>query len=189
MAKHYGNWVSGNSDVVPTALEQYGAWNTNEQFRQKGPLGLWPIVTSPSQVATPLGSIVFALSSGALDEALNTGDYLVPSGQAVSTVTYSELFSDYGYTFGGSGSSFNLPNLSTEFLYLKPTVASGVVPSGQFKGKIPDHSHSYTRRAGAVGGNGFAGGPCFRSTGEGNTSLGNSSPAHSQNRAPSFLLI
>lgn len=37
--------------------------------------------------------------------------YLLCDGQSVSTTTYAALFAAIGYQYGGSGSSFNLPNL------------------------------------------------------------------------------
>lgn len=43
-------------------------------------------------------------------------DYLIPSGQSLSTTDYPELFQVLGYTFGGSGTSFNLPNLDNKFV-------------------------------------------------------------------------
>jgi microcystin-dependent protein len=37
--------------------------------------------------------------------------YLLCTGQSVSTTTYADLFAVIGYTYGGSGSSFTIPNL------------------------------------------------------------------------------
>jgi microcystin-dependent protein len=37
--------------------------------------------------------------------------YLVCAGQSVSTTTYADLYGVIGYTYGGSGSFFNLPDL------------------------------------------------------------------------------
>ena len=37
--------------------------------------------------------------------------YLLCQGQSVSTTTFADLFSAIGYTYGGSGSSFIIPNL------------------------------------------------------------------------------
>jgi microcystin-dependent protein len=37
--------------------------------------------------------------------------YLLCQGQSISTTTYSNLFAAIGYTYGGSGSSFIVPNL------------------------------------------------------------------------------
>jgi phage-related tail fiber protein len=42
--------------------------------------------------------------------------YLECNGQSVSTTTYPELFSAIGYTYGGSGASFNVPDLRGEFI-------------------------------------------------------------------------
>lgn len=38
--------------------------------------------------------------------------WFICNGRSVSTTTYAELFSVIGYRYGGSGSNFNLPNLS-----------------------------------------------------------------------------
>jgi len=38
--------------------------------------------------------------------------WLSCNGASVSTTTYATLFAKIGYTHGGSGSSFNLPNIS-----------------------------------------------------------------------------
>jgi len=40
--------------------------------------------------------------------------YLLCEGQSVSTTTYSALFDVIGYTYGGSGASFNIPNLQNK---------------------------------------------------------------------------
>lgn len=37
--------------------------------------------------------------------------YFLCQGQSLSTTTYADLFAVLGYTYGGGGSSFNLPNL------------------------------------------------------------------------------
>jgi microcystin-dependent protein len=39
----------------------------------------------------------------------------VCDGSSLSTTTYSRLFAEIGYIWGGSGASFNLPNLSDRF--------------------------------------------------------------------------
>lgn len=38
--------------------------------------------------------------------------YLACNGASVSTATYAALFAKISYTYGGSGSSFTLPNIS-----------------------------------------------------------------------------
>ena len=42
--------------------------------------------------------------------------YLECNGQSVSTTVYPELFSAIGYLYGGSGATFNVPDLRGEFL-------------------------------------------------------------------------
>ena len=58
----------------------------------------------------PIGSIIYYPSSSPPD------GYLKANGASLNTSTYSDLFSVFGYTFGGSGSSFNLPDLRGEFI-------------------------------------------------------------------------
>lgn len=42
--------------------------------------------------------------------------WLKCNGASLSTTTYSSLFGGIGYTFGGSGASFNVPDLRGEFI-------------------------------------------------------------------------
>tara|TARA_R110001632_G_scaffold32795_1_gene84531 strand:- start:418 stop:822 length:405 start_codon:yes stop_codon:yes gene_type:complete len=42
--------------------------------------------------------------------------FIKANGASISTSTYSDLFAVIGYTFGGSGGSFNVPDLRGEFL-------------------------------------------------------------------------
>lgn len=39
--------------------------------------------------------------------------WLLCNGASVSTTTYSTLFAKIAYSFGGSGASFNLPNIAS----------------------------------------------------------------------------
>ena len=68
------------------------------------------------------------LGSGNLDVSLPAGfilmmadndvlsGYLECDGSSLSTTTYSALFNRIGYLYGGSGSSFNIPDLRGEFI-------------------------------------------------------------------------
>jgi microcystin-dependent protein len=58
----------------------------------------------------PAGSVIFVAKS-----TVPTG-YLSCNGASLSTATYATLFAAIGYTFGGSGASFTLPDLRGEFL-------------------------------------------------------------------------
>ena len=59
---------------------------------------------------TPAGAVIY--------HAANTPPtgFIKANGASLSTTTYADLFAAIGYTFGGSGGSFNLPDLRGEFL-------------------------------------------------------------------------
>ncbi len=70
-------------------------------------VGLTPWV---SEIGTPAGIVdVFAGASAPLG-------YLLCHGQSVSTTAYPALFTAIGYTYGGSGDKFNVPDLRGVFL-------------------------------------------------------------------------
>lgn len=59
---------------------------------------------------TPTGTLIyFAMPTPP------TG-FIKANGAGLSTTTYAALFAVLGYTYGGSGASFNLPDLRGEFL-------------------------------------------------------------------------
>src|SRR5690606_26931263 len=58
----------------------------------------------------PTGSIVWLGSSNI------PAGFLKCNGAILSTSTYSSLFSAIGYTFGGSGDSFNVPDIRGRFI-------------------------------------------------------------------------
>jgi len=89
--------------------------------------------------------------------------YLLCQGQSLSTTTFGNLFNVIGYTYGGSGSSFSLPNLEnrvpvgkgpdTEFDVLGETGGAKTVTlttanmaahthSGTTGNQSADHTHS-----------------------------------------------
>jgi microcystin-dependent protein len=58
----------------------------------------------------PSGTIIYHSTSTA-----PTG-YLKANGASLSTTTYATLFAVIGYTYGGSGASFTLPDLRGQFI-------------------------------------------------------------------------
>ena len=68
----------------------------------------------PTKVAESLVGIGFSLPPGIVLPygGINAPDgYLFCTGQELSTADYPELFAVIGYTYGGEGDVFNLPNL------------------------------------------------------------------------------
>ena len=58
----------------------------------------------------PAGSIIYHAASSA------PSGYIKANGASLSTTTYATLFAAIGYTYGGSGGSFNVPDLRGEFI-------------------------------------------------------------------------
>ena len=58
-----------------------------------------------SAAAVPVGTVVAAISGASMP----TG-WLICNGQSIAVATYGDLYSVVGYQYGGSGSSFNIPN-------------------------------------------------------------------------------
>lgn len=44
------------------------------------------------------------------------GNYMIADGRSLSKTAYPELFAKIGYTFGGSGDNFNIPNMTDLFV-------------------------------------------------------------------------
>jgi len=108
-----------------------------------GEIKMWPVSTSP------LG-------------------YLLCNGQSVSTTTYANLFNVIGYTFGGSGGSFLLPNYTDTMpvgagnLYaLANTGGSNNAVVVSHSHGLNDQGHSHTTSLPAYWASGNSGGITF----------------------------
>ena len=66
----------------------------------------WANITGKPLNYNPAGTVIWF--SG---KTLPSG-YLVCNGQSLKKATYANLFDAIGYTYGGSGDNFNVPNLS-----------------------------------------------------------------------------
>jgi microcystin-dependent protein len=79
--------------------------------------------------------------------------WLACDGASYSTTSYPQLFTSIGYTYGGSGVSFNVPdmrgNVVVGFGGAYSTIgATGGEETHQLtSAEIPSHSHTITRRA------------------------------------------
>lgn len=82
--------------------------------------------------------------------------WLICDGRAISTSTYNLLFQVLGYTYGGSGATFNLPNMSGRVIGSQGTITDVAhthsFPSGTVTGEVdhiltigemPAHNHNY----------------------------------------------
>ena len=135
---------------------------------------------------TPIGSIM--IWPGASD-TWPTANWRQCNGAGLSTSVYSDLFNIIGYTYGGTGATFNLPNLQNRFVAgagdtydLNDTggSADAIVVEHEHTGSTASagsHSHSlnYTpiRDGGGICANRGDGGSCHNmSTGGGINSNG-----------------
>jgi microcystin-dependent protein len=102
------------------------------------------------------------IGSGALwFTATPPANWLICDGSSLSTTTYAGLFAAIGYTYGGSGANFNLPNLQLNFpigagagLALgavggeaNHTLAYGEMPAHEHNVPDPGHAHSAYQNA------------------------------------------
>jgi microcystin-dependent protein len=74
--------------------------------------------------------------------------YLLCDGSSVSTSTYAALFAVVGYTFGGSGGSFNVPNYTNRMPYGTTIGSTGgsadaIVVSHTHTASVSDPGHNH----------------------------------------------
>jgi hypothetical protein len=127
--------------------------------------------SSGGYLSNPPGTIITVASSTA------PAGHLKANGASLSTTTYAALFAAIGYTFGGSGASFTLPDLRGQFI--RGWVDNGSTDSGRTFGSsqtdaFQGHWHQYTGtttdNAGGIGG--IIDGPNTQTGGGGNLILG-----------------
>lgn len=68
------------------------------------------ISSKPLTAGIPVGALIYWPISVIPD------GFIKANGATLSVTSYSSLFAKYGYTFGGSGASFKIPDLRGEFL-------------------------------------------------------------------------
>lgn len=148
MVKKYGGYTGNPTAVDPAKTGAPGAWQAPSEVAREIGLDAWPGEFSPSVfVFNNTAEYTYAVTSGAAFDALSSGTYLIPSGQEVSRSTYSTLFnvlsSDYGS--GNGSTTFNLPNLESPYIYIKPSIpASGLTAStASGVARLPYHTHTF----------------------------------------------
>lgn len=81
--------------------------------------------------------------------------WLECNGASIAVASYPDLHTAIGYTYGGSGASFNLPDLRGEFIRGWVNSRSGHPDSGRTRGtyqadEYKSHTHSLTQTAGGT---------------------------------------
>lgn len=92
-------WSSSNTDSLPAQSICWCVW-AKEYY---------------DSLTTYIGNINIGIPSGCIIPYGGTtipSGWLLCDGSSISTDTYPDLFNAIKYTYGGSGSSFNLPNLT-----------------------------------------------------------------------------
>jgi microcystin-dependent protein len=100
-------------------------------------------VQVPKVAATPAALVIAPGIIAAFGGTTAPTGWLLCDGASVSTTLYPALFSAILYTFGGAGSSFNVPDLRQRFPLGKAVAGTGVVLGST--GGLIDHTHTVPR--------------------------------------------
>ena len=103
------NYITNNNQLTNGA----GYLNSSSSLSSSNLSGALPAVDGSALTGiagVPAGVVVYHAANIA-----PTG-FLKANGASLSTTTYADLFAVIGYTFGGSGGSFSVPDLRGEFL-------------------------------------------------------------------------
>jgi microcystin-dependent protein len=143
------NWKAANPIL---AVGEIGFATDTKDMKIGDGVTAWNSPGGPAPVGLPSGVISQFAGSTA-----PTG-YLLCQGQTLSTTTYSNLFSVIGYTYGGGGADFKVPDLQsripvgkgpdTEFDALGETGGAKSVTLSS--SQIPAHSHPNTLSSNTV---------------------------------------
>lgn len=106
------------------------------------------VITSPSRIRNSIGNI--DPSVGDIKMSVRSSDFdgwLLCDGRALSTITYNTLFSLLGYSYGGSGTTFYLPNSSGQTLgsaggSYPISTSTGSATNTLVTANLPSHTHS-----------------------------------------------
>ena len=139
------------SDLYIQFTAIFDSWHNNllSQFDDDLIAGLMKeIDLSRQQMAAgvPIGSVV---AHAGLKTSIPK-EYLAAEGQAVSKLEYPTLFERLGYTFGGSGDTFNLPDLRDRVVagvgnqepFIQLAKTSGSITHQLVSLEMPTHTHT-----------------------------------------------
>jgi microcystin-dependent protein len=142
LARKYGNQTGAFTD--PSSAGAPGSWISPTEVARQKTASRWPVVL-PGAPPILTGSYVFAIASGISDTLVAGGNYHVADGSAKNRTTDSELFAVLSTTYGsGNGTTtYNLPDLSNSYTYLKTTTVSGsTLAALSGTASLPSHTHS-----------------------------------------------
>lgn len=110
------NWATANPVL---AVGEIGFATDTKDLRIGDGVTAWNSSGGPAPLSVPAGVISQFAGASA------PSGYLLCTGQSVSKTTFANLFAAIGYTYGGSGANFNLPNFQG-----RVPVGVGTAPSG-----------------------------------------------------------
>lgn len=118
----------------------------------------WAKLTTSTEVEAakiPIGGMFPFAGTYNTAASPSSAFYFECDGSSKDTTIYANLFAAIGYTFGGSGANFNLPNLTgdTGVVGASPEVinTSGKTASSSNTASVvlPQHNHTYTTTIGS----------------------------------------
>ena len=125
------------------AIDAYNKQESDERYAQKSdvtdglPIGAY--LSYPSQKTIPAG-------------------FLIADGRSLKKSEYAELFTVIGYTYGGSGDNFNLPNFA-DGKFMR-SIGGNAAALGQVQqDEIKSHSHGIGQQPGVGQSNNGGSGP------------------------------
>jgi microcystin-dependent protein len=86
-------------------------------------------------LTVPPGTLIFHCANSA------PSGFIKANGASLSTTTYATLFAAIGYTFGGSGGSFNVPNLRNRFAVGSESLYALGAAAGSADATLVSHTH------------------------------------------------
>jgi putative tail fiber-related protein len=152
------DWSEKTFQKLTDAIDAYSKTQSDEKYALK----------SDVTDGVKIGSYLLWSS-----QSVTPAGFLVCDGRSLKKREYTELFAVIGYTYGGSGESFNIPKFD-DGRFMRSTggnaAALGVAQGDMFK----SHNHSW-----------FFGGQKNSATGAGSTaSAGNTRPPNGANEIP-----
>lgn len=117
------------------ALQELTIGGAGDSLQVSGGVPTWV-----SAVAAHESGMIAAWAGGAVPSG-----WLLCDGSSVATATYPDLFAEIGYTYGGAGANFNLPNLVDVFVrgQSSSTAATGGTDNMTLTiAEMPAHDHT-----------------------------------------------